>query len=225
MWWSASHTLWAITWRSFNVLLHFSFKYWMYGMKESFLSKIMPRNLYWTTARMSDSSRFNVGLLCIFLSWQKCTHWILVMGIFKAVYYYPFVYFVDAQLQLTFSYTYIFGCRGDVEVINKYLSTLGFRLLVILFIFMLKRVTDSKLPRRTPSSWFWMFDRVEPIWTQNFLSERKAFIKFGSLPFIPLLCRSFMIPNLQVVSYTFSRSKNITTRCCFCMIASCIEVS
>ena len=39
------------------------------------------------------------------------------------------------------------------------------------------------------------------------------------------LCRSFMIPYLQVVSYAFSRSKNIATRCCFCIIASCMEVS
>ena len=76
--------LWVIThYHCPYVLLHFSFKYWMCGMKENFLSKIMPRNLYWSTPGISDSSRFNVGLLCIFLSWQKCTHWVLVLEILK----------------------------------------------------------------------------------------------------------------------------------------------
>ena len=69
-----------------------------------------------------------------------------------------------------------------------------------------------------------MSDRVEPIQTWNFLSERKASIKFGSLPFNPMLCRSFMIPYLQVVSYASSKSKNITMWC-FCIIASRMEVS
>ena len=64
-----------------------------------------------------------------------------------------------------------------------------------------------------------------PIQIQNFLSERKDFIKLGSLPFNPMLSRSFMIPYLQVVSYAFSRSKNIDKRCCFCIIASLMEVS
>ena len=92
----------------------------------------------------------------------------------------------------------------------------------MLLSFILKRVTDSILPWGTPS-WFWMFDRVEPIWAWNFLSKRKALIKFGSLPFNPM-CRSFMIPDLQVVLYAFSRSKNIATSC-FCIIASHMEVS
>ena len=95
----------------------------------------------------------------------------------------------------------------------------------MLLVFMLKRVTDSKLSWGTSSSCFWMFDRVEPIQTWNFLSKKKAFMKFGSLPFNPNACWSFMIPYQQVVSYAFSRSKNIATRCCFCMIASHMEVS
>ena len=95
---------------------------------------------------------------------------------------------------------------------------------MMLLIFMLKRVTNSILPWRILSSWFWIFDRVELIPTRNFLSERKALIKFGSLPFNPMLCRSLMIPCHLVVSYAFSRSKNITTRCFF-MIASRVEVS
>ena len=100
-----------------------------------------------------------------------------------------------------------------------------FRQLAMLLIFMLRRVINSILPLETPSSWFWISDNVDPMWTRNFLSETKAFIKFGSLPFNPLLCWSFMIPYFQVVSYAYSRSKNIVTRCRFWMFASLIEDS
>ena len=160
--WSAPQSLWAITWRSVNVLLHFSFKYWMCGMKESLLSKIMPRNLYWSMTGISDLSRFNVGLLCIFLNWQKCTHWLFVLEILKS--------FIIAHLFILLIPCYSWHSAVciylDVEVMqkssmNKYFSTPGFRQLVMQLIFMLKRVTDSILPWRTPSSWFWMFDRVE----------------------------------------------------------------
>ena len=108
---------------------------------------------------------------------------------------------------------------------NKYLSMAGLRQFVMLLIFILKSVTDSMLPCGTPSSWFWISDNVVPMQTWNFLSERKDFIKLESLPFNPMLSRSFMIPYLQVVSYAFSRSKNIAKRCCFCIIASLMEVS
>ena len=173
----------------------------------------------------SDPSRFNVGLLCIFLSWHKCMHWVFVLKILKS--------FIIAHLFILLmpccSWHSAVCIYLDVEVMqkslpNKYLSIPGFRQLVMLLIFMLKRVTDTIFPWGTPSPWFWMFDRVEPIQTQNFLSKRKALIKLGSLPFNPMLCRSFMISYLQVVSYAFSRSKNIATRC-FCIIASCMEVS
>ena len=135
-------------------------------------------------------------------------------GNFKAVYHCPFVYFVDGLLQLTFCCTYIFGCRDDADVIDEQ-TFINSRIQAIgdAIDFLLKRVTDSILPCGTPSSWFWMFDRVETIRTRNILSERKALIKFGSLPFNTMLCRSFMISYLQVVSYAFSRSKNIASRC------------
>ena len=107
---------------------------------------------------------------------------------------------------------------------NKYLSMSGLRQFVMLLIFMLKSVTDSRLPCGT-LSWFWISDNVVPIRTQNFLSERKDFIMLGSLSFNPMLNRSFMIPYLQVVSYALSRLKNIAKRCCFCIIYSVMEVS
>ena len=40
-------------------------------------------------------------------------------GNFKAVYHCPFIYFVDSLVQLMFYMLYIFGCRGDAEVINE----------------------------------------------------------------------------------------------------------
>ena len=46
----------------------------MCGMNESFLSNIMPRNLYSLTTGISESSIFRRGSLCIFLREQKCTH-------------------------------------------------------------------------------------------------------------------------------------------------------
>ena len=160
---------------------------------------------------MSDPFSCNVGLLYIFLSWQNWTHWVFVMKVLKL--------FIIAHL-----YTLLMPWRStvriylDVEVMqksssNKYISTPGFRQLV-------KRVADGIFLWGTPSSLFWMFDRVEPIRTRNFLSEIKSFIKFGSLPFNPMLCRSFMIPYLQIVSYAFSWSNNIAMRCCFCIIVS-----
>ena len=45
------------------------------------MKKIIPRNLYWLTTGISESSNFNVGLSCIFLNWQKCTHWVFVLEI------------------------------------------------------------------------------------------------------------------------------------------------
>ena len=119
-----------------------------------------------------------------------------------------------------FCCTYIFGIQR-----KNILSTKGFRQLVMLLIFILKRTRDIILSWGFPFSSFWMFDSVEPIRTRNFLFECKALIKVGSLPFNPKLWRSLMIPNLQVVPYALSMSQNIATRCCFCIIASRMEVS
>ena len=54
--------LWAVTRSSLRVLLHFSFRYCMWGMKVIFLSKINSRNLYWSTTGISVPSNFSVGL-------------------------------------------------------------------------------------------------------------------------------------------------------------------
>jgi len=40
-------------------------------------------------------------------------------------------------------------------------------------------------------------------------------MKSGSRPRRPASCKSFKMPNFQVVSYAFSRSKNIAVACCF----------
>ena len=46
-------------------------------MNESFLLNITLRNLYSLTTGNLESSIFRIGLLCIFLREQKCTHLIL----------------------------------------------------------------------------------------------------------------------------------------------------
>ena len=114
----------------------------------------------------------------------------------------------------------------DFDVIKiPYINSRVHAHLVILLIFRLKRFTDSIQPWGTPSSWLWKFDRVDSIWTQIFLFKRKFFMKLGSQPFSPKLCRSFIIPYFQMVSYTFFRLKNITMRCCFGIFTSIIVVS
>ena len=93
--------------------------------------------------------------------------------------------FPDALLQLMIGILHIFWSGSDAEVVN---------IEVILFIFILN-ITDKVLPRGTPSSWLWGLEKIDPTRTQNFLSERKLFMKLGNLPRSP-----FIIPNLQVVS-------------------------
>jgi len=48
-------------------------------------------------------------------------------------------------------------------------------------------------------------------------------MKSGSRPRRPAACKSFKMPNFQVVSYAFSRSKNIAVACCFWIKASRIK--
>ena len=61
--------------------------------------------------------------------------------------------------------------------------------------------------------------------TWNFLSQRKPAMKSGSRPRRPASCKSFKMPNFQVVSYAFSRSKNIAVAYCFWIKASRIKDS
>ena len=67
---SAPHSLWATTHSSCNVLLHFIFRYLKCGMKVSFLSNIIPRNLYSSTTGISTPSSFRLESLCNFF-WTK----------------------------------------------------------------------------------------------------------------------------------------------------------
>ena len=100
--------------------------------KGAFLSKITPRNLYLSITGISDRSRVNVGLLCIFLKWQKCGHWVFVLGIFKPfIISHLFILLMPCCFWRSAVRIYL-----DVEVMqksstNKYLSTSGFRQLVI----------------------------------------------------------------------------------------------
>ena len=102
---------------------------------KNFLSKVTPRNLYWSTTGISNSSRFNEGLLCIFLGWQKFTLWVFVYEILK-----PFIIaHLFILLMPCCSWHSAVRIYLDVEVMqkswtNKYLSTPGFRQLVMLLI-------------------------------------------------------------------------------------------
>ena len=49
----------------------------MYGMNESFLLNVTPRNLHTLTTGILESSIFKTGSLSIFLREQKCMHLVL----------------------------------------------------------------------------------------------------------------------------------------------------
>ena len=57
-------------------------------MKERFLSKITPRNFYWSTTGIYDPSGFKFGLLCIFFLVGKNAQTEFWFGDRKAVYHY-----------------------------------------------------------------------------------------------------------------------------------------
>ena len=81
------------------------------------------------------------------------------------------------------------------------------------------------LPCGTHCSCSKISDNVEPIRTLNNLSDKKFDIKFGNWPLRPISCKFFMMPYFHVVSYAFSRSKNIATQCSFLTNASRIKDS
>ena len=84
--------------------------------------------------------------------------------------------------------------------------------LTMLLILILNRVGDRMLPCGTPCSCSKVSDNVEPIRTLKDLSDKKFDIKLGNRPLRPISCKSFMMPCFHVVSYAFSRSKNIALR-------------
>ena len=92
----------------------------------------------------------------------------------------------------------------------------------MLLILILNKVGDKILPCGTPCSCLKVSDNVEPIRT---LKDQEIDIKFGSRPPRPISCKSFMMPYFHVVSYAFSRSKNIAATCSFLTNASCIKDS
>ena len=79
------------------------------------------------------------------------------------------------------------------------------------------------LPCGTPCSCTKVSDNAEPIRTLKDLSDKKFDIKFGKRPVRPISCKSYMMPYFHVVSYAFSRSKNIATQCYFLINASRIK--
>ena len=74
--------------------------------------------------------------------------------------------------------------------------------LVILFIFILNRVTDNILPCGTFSYWFFTLENVVSTQTLNFLLDKNPSINCGNLPFIPSSCRSFITNNLMYLIFS-----------------------
>ena len=64
-----------------------------------------------------------------------------------------------------------------------------------------------------------------PIQIRKCRFERKLAMKMGKRPLIPRSYRSRIMPYRHVVSYTFSRSKDTATACCFLMKALRRKVS
>ena len=79
-------------------------------------------------------------------------------------------------------------------------SSPGFRQLTISLIFILNSVSDCILPWSISSSCFWKLESVDPRRTLKFLSDKKLFVKFGSLLLSPRLCRLFIIPHFYMAS-------------------------
>ena len=67
---SAPHSLWATTSSSCSVLLQLAFRHFKWGMNVSFLSNIIPRNLYSSTTGISEPS-FRLGSLCSLFFFDK----------------------------------------------------------------------------------------------------------------------------------------------------------
>jgi len=65
-----------------------------------------------------------------------------------------------------------------------------------------------------------VWNNFHQLLTWNFLSQRKPAMQSRSRPHRPASCKSFKMPNCQVVSYAFSRSKKITVACCLLIKAS-----
>ena len=97
--------------------------------------------------------------------------------------------------------------------------------LTMLLILIVNNIWDKILPCGTPCSCWKVSDNVEPILTLKDLSDNKFDIKFGNRPLRSISCKSFMMPYLHVVSYAFSRSKNIAKSCSFLTNASGIKDS
>ena len=105
----------------------------------------------------------------------------------------PMSNFPDALLHLTLGSSHIFRSGSDAEVINR--GNPRVRHFVMLFIFILNSITDKILPCETPSSCLWRLERLIRL---GISCWRKNAMNLGKAPH--MLCRSFIIPNFQVVS-------------------------
>jgi hypothetical protein len=89
----------------------------------------------------------------------------------------------------------------------------------MLLIFKMYNVTDRILPCGTPISLV-TSDRDEPTGTLNWRSDRNFATKSDQCPLKLALYMSRRMLHFYVMSYAFSRSKNIVTACSRSMNAS-----
>ena len=160
-------------------------------MNVNFPSNVTPRNLYSSTTEISVSSSLMRKSLCIFFSCPKCMHRILLLEIVKL--------FVLGQWVIFQMYCCSWHSAVciylDLEVMQKLstgviLNSRSETFCDAVFLYWTASLTKY--------SCLWRLEKVDLTQTWNFQSERKLFMRLGNLPHSPMLCRSFIIPNLQV---------------------------
>ena len=88
----------------------------MWGIKLNLLSKMMPKNLYWSITGISTPSNLRTGSLSPKLTKMHTLGFGL--GEFKAVLQDPLLNFIETLLKLTFDSMDMFRSVTDQKVVN-----------------------------------------------------------------------------------------------------------
>ena len=188
------------TLNKFSALRHFA-RYVIWGINESFRSKITSRNFASSSTGMREPYRYSSGSLCTFFSWQKCTHCVFDLENLKPLYnaHFSILFRHCWDVFQQFAYFFIYNiCRNHQHIMNH--PFFRSKQFTILFILILNSVVDMMPPCGTPCFCSNRSDKVEPTRTCIVRSARKLLIKIGNRPFSPYSCKSRKIPCLQVVS-------------------------
>ena len=153
-----------------------------------------------STIGMCTPSSFRLGSLCNLFFWQKWTHFVFVSENLKPFTVAHLLIFISSSC----SFHLIVWIYFDLQHIMKSStysdpSIPDGNFLVILFIFILNRVTDNILPCGILSSWFLTLENVVSTQTLNFLLDKNPSINYGNLPFITSSCKSFITQYFHVI--------------------------